>query len=148
MYGSGDAERLIAVSEESAALFRQAGDGHGAAHAPGMIGFAMLQMGDLDGATRIFGEVLENLKEQGDSWTSAHILNHMAVAPLRRGDYPRAGEHAQGGPHAHGADGRQVGRPDSAPDPGPGGLGVGRTQEKRPGTSGLRSGSPRSWRTG
>ena len=36
----------------------------------GMIGFAMLEMGNLDGATRIFGEVLENLKEQGDSWTS------------------------------------------------------------------------------
>jgi predicted ATPase len=95
MYGSGDARKLIAVSEESAALFRQAGDGHGAAHAPGMVGFALLQMGDLDGATRIFGEVLKDLKEQGDSWTSAHILNHMAVAPLRRDDYPRAAELAR-----------------------------------------------------
>jgi predicted ATPase/transcriptional regulator with XRE-family HTH domain len=95
MYGSGDAERLVEISEESAALFRWAGDAHGAAHAPGMIGFAMLEMGDLDGATTIFGEVLENLKEHEDAWTSAHILNHMAVAPLRRGDYPRAAEHAQ-----------------------------------------------------
>jgi hypothetical protein len=65
MYGSGDAGRLVEISEESAALFRQAGDVHGAAHAPGMIGFAMLEMGDFDGATRVFAEVLENLKEQG-----------------------------------------------------------------------------------
>jgi predicted ATPase len=95
MYGSEDAQRLMMVSEESVTLFRQAGDRHGEAHAPGMTGFAMLQMGDLDGATRIFGEVLENLREHGDAWTSAHILNHMAVAPLRRGDYPRAAEYAR-----------------------------------------------------
>jgi non-specific serine/threonine protein kinase len=95
MYGSADAERLMVVSGESAALFRQAGDRHGEAHASGMTGFAMLQMGDLDGATRIFGHVLENLREHGDAWTSAHILNHMAVAPLRRADYPRAAEYAR-----------------------------------------------------
>jgi tetratricopeptide (TPR) repeat protein len=95
MCGSGDAERIFAVSEESAALFRRAGDRHGAAHAPGMIGFAMLQMGDIDRATENFGEVLESLKEQKDAWTSAHILNHMAVAPLRRGDYPQAANCAE-----------------------------------------------------
>ena len=95
MYGSGDVQRIVAVAEESAALFRQAGDRHGVAHAPGMIGFAMLQMGELDRATEIFGEVLENLEKQRDAWTSAHILNHMAVAPLRRGDYRRAAECAE-----------------------------------------------------
>jgi tetratricopeptide (TPR) repeat protein len=95
MYGSADAERLMVVSEESVAHFRQARDRHGEAHASGMTGFAMLQMGDLDGAARIFGEVLEYLREHGDAWTSAHILNHMAVAPLRRGDYARASEYAR-----------------------------------------------------
>jgi tetratricopeptide (TPR) repeat protein len=85
----------MVVSEESVAHVRQARDRHGEAHASGMTGFAMLQMGDLDGAARIFGEVLENLREHGDAWTSAHILNHMAVAPLRRGDYPRASEYAR-----------------------------------------------------
>jgi predicted ATPase/transcriptional regulator with XRE-family HTH domain len=95
MYGSGDPERLMVVSEESAALFRQAGDKYGEAHAPGMMGFALLQMGNLEGATRIFEEVLENLRELGDAWTAAHILNHMAVAPLRRGDYPQAAGYAE-----------------------------------------------------
>jgi len=95
MYGSGNPERMISISEESVALFRQAGDRDGEAHAPGMIGFAALQMGDLDRATTIFEKVLEKLREQRDAWTAAHILNHLAVAPLRRGDYRRAAGYAE-----------------------------------------------------
>jgi predicted ATPase/transcriptional regulator with XRE-family HTH domain len=94
MYGSED-ERLMAISEESVALFRRVGDRHGEVYALGMVGFVALQTGGFDRATRIFAEVLENLRQQGDAWEAAHILNHLAVTPLRRRDYPRAAGYAE-----------------------------------------------------
>lgn len=95
MYGSGSGERLLAISEEVATLFRRAGDRHGEAYALGMIGFATLQLGDLDRATRTFEEALRMVREQGDTWNAAHLLNHLAVAPLRRGDQRRAAGYAE-----------------------------------------------------
>jgi predicted ATPase len=68
VYGSGDDERLLAVSEEGAALFRQAGDRHGEAQALGMSGFAALQLGDLDRASRTFEESLEIYRDYEDAW--------------------------------------------------------------------------------
>jgi predicted ATPase len=85
VYGSGDDERLMAVADEGAALFRRAGDRHGEAHALGMKGFALLKVGNLDRATGILGEALAILREHEDAWGSAQVLNHLAVVPLRRG---------------------------------------------------------------
>jgi predicted ATPase len=89
-YGLGNDRRLLGVSEESAALYRQVGDRYGAALASGMGGFAALQMGDLDRAEAILDEAAGAMRELGDRWITALYLDHLAVVPLRRGDYPRA----------------------------------------------------------
>ena len=52
-------------------------------------------MGDLDRARRILEEALEGFRRHEDAWTAAHILNHLAVVPLRRGEYQRAAELAE-----------------------------------------------------
>ena len=93
--GSGEDRRLMAVSEESAALFRRTGEGHGEAHALLVLSFAALQLGDLDRAERILAEALEGFREHEDAWGSAHSLNHLAVASLRRGDYSLAAGYAE-----------------------------------------------------
>ncbi len=95
VYGSGENERLVAVSEEGVSLSRQAGDRQSEAANLGMMGFAALQLGDFDRATRILDEALRLFREQGDAWAAAHILTHLAVAPLRQGDYPRAAAYAE-----------------------------------------------------
>jgi predicted ATPase/transcriptional regulator with XRE-family HTH domain len=95
--GSGDDQRLMALSEESAALFRRAGDRHGEAHALLVLSFAALQLGELDRAERVLEESLEGFREHKDEWGSAHSLNHLAVASLRRGDHPRAARYAEEG---------------------------------------------------
>jgi tetratricopeptide (TPR) repeat protein len=85
------------ISEEGVAFSRKAGDTRAEAYTLGMMGFAALQLGELDRATRILEEALEMFREQGDEWGAAHILTHLAVVPLRRGDYAQAawatGEH-------------------------------------------------------
>ena len=88
--GSGDDRRLMAICEESAALFRRAEDRHGEACALLVLSFAALQLGEFDRATRVLEEALEGFREHEDGWGSAHSLNHLAVASLRRGDYVRA----------------------------------------------------------
>jgi predicted ATPase/DNA-binding XRE family transcriptional regulator len=93
--GSGEDRRLMATSEESAALFRRAGDRHGEAYALLVLSFAALQLGDLDRAERILEEALEGFREHEDAWGSAHSLNHLAVASLRRGDYSLAAGYAE-----------------------------------------------------
>jgi predicted ATPase/Tfp pilus assembly protein PilF len=95
VYGSGDDVRLMAMSEEGVVLSRRAGDRHVEAMHLGMVGFASLQLGDLDRATRVLDEALEIFREHGDAWASAQILTHLAVVPLRRGDFPRATTYAE-----------------------------------------------------
>ena len=95
VYGSGDDERLMALSEEGAALFRQVGDGHGEAHALTMSGFAALQLGDLDRASQTFEESLEGFREHEDDWGSAQLLTHLSTVALRRGDHLQAAELAE-----------------------------------------------------
>ncbi len=95
--GSGEDRRLMAVSEESVALFREAGDGHGEAYALLVLSFAALQLGDLDLAERVLEQALEGFRRHADAWGSAHSLNHLAVASYRRGDYPLAAGHAEEG---------------------------------------------------
>jgi tetratricopeptide (TPR) repeat protein len=60
-----------------------------------MMGFAALQLGEFIRATRVLDESLRIFREQGDDWGSAHILTHLAVVPLGRGDYPRAAAYAE-----------------------------------------------------
>ncbi|MDQ4129072.1 MAG: helix-turn-helix domain-containing protein, partial [Actinomycetota bacterium] len=95
--GSGEDRRLMAVSEESVALFREAGDGHGEAYALLVLSFAALQLGDLDLAERVLEQALEGFRRYADAWGSAHSLNHLAVASYRRGNYPLAAGHAEEG---------------------------------------------------
>ena len=95
VYGSGDDERLMALAEESAALFRRAGDRHGEAEVLGMMGFAALRLGDLDRASRASEESLKSFREHDDAWGSAHVLHLQATVSLRRGEYPRATELAE-----------------------------------------------------
>jgi predicted ATPase/DNA-binding XRE family transcriptional regulator len=95
VYGSGDNNRLMAISEEGVTLSRRTGDRQSEASLLGMMGFAALQLGELDRATQILEESLGIFREQGDAWAAAHILTHLAITPLRRGDYPRAAGYAE-----------------------------------------------------
>jgi predicted ATPase/DNA-binding XRE family transcriptional regulator/Tfp pilus assembly protein PilF len=95
--GSGDDERLMAISEESAALFRREGDTHGEAYALLVLSFAALQLGELDRATLVLEKALDGFREHEDEWGSAHSLNHLAVASHRRGDYSLAATYAEEG---------------------------------------------------
>jgi predicted ATPase len=95
MYGLGDDRRLITVAEEGADLSRRDGDSHGEARGLGMMGFAALQLDELDRAQQVLEEALRGFRKHEDAWTAAHILNHLAVVPLRRGEYRRATGYAE-----------------------------------------------------
>jgi tetratricopeptide (TPR) repeat protein len=95
VYGSGDNQRLMAISEEGVALSRKVGDARAEAYTLGMMGIAALQLGDFEQATRILDESLRMFREQGDAWATAQILTHLAVVPLRQDDYPRAATYAE-----------------------------------------------------
>jgi predicted ATPase/transcriptional regulator with XRE-family HTH domain len=95
VYGLGNDEHLLEMSEEGAALFRRAGDGHGEAYALGMVGFAALRLNELDRAARALEEALEGLRKHEDAWGSAQVLNYLAIVPLRRGEYRRAAGYAE-----------------------------------------------------
>ncbi len=90
IYGSGENERLLAVAATCARLFADAGDGYGEALGFGLAGFAAILLGDLDGGTTFLQDALTLLRSLGDRWASAHLLIHLALVPLRRGDYPLA----------------------------------------------------------
>ena len=94
-YGPGDAERLLALSQESADLFRQTGYRHGEALALGLVAFAAIMLGDLDRADAVFRAGLEIVQGLGDKWAAAHMLSQQAVVPLRQGDYDQAVRHAE-----------------------------------------------------
>jgi tetratricopeptide (TPR) repeat protein len=59
------------------------------------MGFAAVQLGDFDRANRTLDESLKIWRELGDVWAAAHILTHLAVPPLRLGDYARAAAYAE-----------------------------------------------------
>lgn len=94
-YGLGDPVRVLALSEESAALYRQIEDRYGDAISMGLVGFARTLLGDLDRADEAFQESLEILRELGDRWASAHLWSHWAAVPLMRGDYRQAAHYAE-----------------------------------------------------
>ncbi len=95
LYGSAENERLMALAKEGVELSRRVGDPRAESHAQGMVGFASLQLGDLDGATLALEEALRMFREQGDDWGAAHILTHLAVAPVRRVNLPLAARYVE-----------------------------------------------------
>ena len=95
VYGSGDDERLMAIAEEGVAVAQRVRDARAQAYSFGMIGFAALQLGELDRATRILEETLRMDRELGDEWACAHILTHLAVVPLRQENFPQAAAYAE-----------------------------------------------------
>ena len=95
VYGSGDNERLMKLSEEGHALSRRTGDKRAEMYTLGMMGIAILQLGELDRADRVLTESLEMFREQGDAWGASQILDHLAVIPLKQGDYRRAARYAE-----------------------------------------------------
>jgi predicted ATPase/transcriptional regulator with XRE-family HTH domain len=95
VYGSSDNGHLMALAEEGVALSRKAGDARAESHALGMVGFASLQLGDLDRANLALEEALRAFREQGDDWGAAHVLTHLAVVPVRRGDYQLAARYSE-----------------------------------------------------
>jgi predicted ATPase/transcriptional regulator with XRE-family HTH domain len=95
IYGTGENERLMEVAGEGAMLARQAGDRRLEANTAGMMGFAALQLGDFYHATRILEESLAIFREMELDWDIAHILNHLAIPPMQRGQFERAADYAR-----------------------------------------------------
>jgi len=95
VYGSAENERLMSLAEEGVELSRGVGDRRAECYALGMVGFASLQLGDLDRATRALEDALLMFREQEDDWGAAHILTHLAVVPMRRGDPAGAARYAE-----------------------------------------------------
>ena len=89
IYGSGDNELLMALSEEGMVLARQAGDREAEANMVGMTGFAALQLGDPDRAIPPLEEALALDRELGLEWNVAQILTHLSVPFMQRGDHER-----------------------------------------------------------
>jgi non-specific serine/threonine protein kinase len=86
IYGSGDNERLLAVSTESSELFRRAGDRYGEALGLSMIGFARILLGDHDHATAALQDGLAIFRSLDNHWASTHLLYHLTPIARSRGD--------------------------------------------------------------
>lgn len=80
------------VTLDSLALFRRSRDRQGEGYALGMLGFAELELGNLDAAEESLRAAQRISADQGDAWNEANLLNHRAVIPLRRRDHRRAAE--------------------------------------------------------
>jgi predicted ATPase/DNA-binding XRE family transcriptional regulator len=96
IYGTGENERLMEISGEGTVLARQAGNRRVEANTAGMVGFAALQLGELDRATRLLEESLAIFREMELDWDASHILNHLAVPPLQQGHFEQAADYARG----------------------------------------------------
>jgi non-specific serine/threonine protein kinase len=86
----GDSAEAVARLNESAALFRQAGDAAGAAHAQDDLGAALLSQGKYAEAAELCEAGLSALRVLGDEWGAASALNHLGLAALSQGDAARA----------------------------------------------------------
>lgn len=73
-------------------LFRELGDRYSAEYSLGQLGYALLNLGRLDEATRALEEALDLAVEFGDMAHRAHMLNHLAVVRLRRDELPEAAD--------------------------------------------------------
>ncbi len=89
-YGLEDLNLTMRLCEESAALFRRAGDRSGLAVTLGVQGIAALQKGDAERAQAIFGEGLALFRELGDKWGIVSTLAHLGIIPFSMGDHAQA----------------------------------------------------------
>jgi predicted ATPase len=92
-WGLRESSDTIRLLEESRALFREAGDGHGEALALAATGVPTLQQGDTEGATMILEEGIELLREAGDKWETSFMLAHLEMIYLDRDESARAARH-------------------------------------------------------
>jgi non-specific serine/threonine protein kinase len=92
-WGLRESSDTIRLLEESRALFRQAGDGHGEALALAATGVPTLQQGDVERATAILEEGIGLLREAGDKWETSFMLAHLGMIYLDRGESARATRH-------------------------------------------------------
>jgi predicted ATPase/DNA-binding SARP family transcriptional activator/DNA-binding CsgD family transcriptional regulator len=89
-YGLESPELTMRLFEESAALFRQAGDKPGLALGLSGVGGTALQQGDVERATALLEESLRVYRELGDKWGISATLVHPGIISLKNGDYARA----------------------------------------------------------
>ena len=94
-WGLRESSYTIRLLEESRALFRQAGDGHGEALALAATGVPTLQQGDVERATSILEEGIELLREAGDRWETSFMLAHLGMIYLDRDESARATRHLE-----------------------------------------------------
>jgi predicted ATPase len=89
-YGLGSPERTTRLFEESAALFRQAGDKSGLAQALAGVGVGALMQGELERPRALLEESLKLYRELEDKIGIGSVLAHLAMVFLHRGDYAQA----------------------------------------------------------
>jgi predicted ATPase/DNA-binding CsgD family transcriptional regulator len=81
-----DAKRKHDCAERSIALYRSAGDGHGAAVALKVLGFSMFQMGHLEQASEATASALTALRECGPKDEVAACLNQQGIIQWHLGN--------------------------------------------------------------
>src|SRR3712207_7381354 len=81
-YGLGSPERTTRLFEESAALFRQAGDKSGLAQALAGVGVGALMQGELERPRALLEESLKLYRELGDKIGIGSVLAHLAMVLL------------------------------------------------------------------
>ena len=86
----GDLEHSAVVGQEAVALFRQAGDPAGLAHAMQYLGLGAIFAGELERATALFEESLTKSQQAGDPWLVGWALTFLAATALAGGQHERA----------------------------------------------------------
>jgi DNA-binding CsgD family transcriptional regulator/Tfp pilus assembly protein PilF len=89
-YGLEETERMRELWEESAALFRQIGDGQGLAISLAGVGLTTVQRGDAVRARVLFEEAMGLYRETGDRWGVSSVLSHLGIASLKQNDHAKA----------------------------------------------------------
>jgi predicted ATPase/DNA-binding CsgD family transcriptional regulator len=89
-YGYDSPERIQRLLEESAPLFRLAGNRQGEAIVMGSLAFPLWMQGDVEQAATLLEESVGTLREVGDEWHASFMLAHLGIIYLNRGDRARA----------------------------------------------------------
>jgi non-specific serine/threonine protein kinase len=95
--GQGDNRSAEVLLEESAALFRELGDGRGVGYALGSAAVVAITQERYERAIVYSEEATELFLEVGDKWGAAPMLGCSAVGWLNRGDHRRARSLAERG---------------------------------------------------
>ncbi|WP_433218707.1 ATP-binding protein [Dactylosporangium sp. CS-047395] len=87
---AGDARASAALVEEAAAVAREAGDRYQLSYCHQEAGWALFDLGDLDGAQREFTEMLAICRELRVGFGEASAVESLGVVADRRGDHAAA----------------------------------------------------------